>query len=300
MKQAFLDNLKNIPGWKNSRKILVISVDDYGNVRLDSKQARKAMNAAGLKVLSRFDAYDTLESREDLEMLYEVLDSVRDSEDRAAVFTPFAMPANINFEAMAEQDYQNYIPENLPETYKKLECLNPVAYEGTWDLWKEGIDKGLMAPQFHGREHLNLKSFEAKLAARDYEVLTALKNRSYTSISNSGFPNISYTAAYEFEELEENESFKFILQDGLDRFEEVYGYKSIHFNSPGGREHPMIHPFLKEKGVQYLDTPFIKNQHEGKGKNQKILNWTGKRNKEGQIFQVRNVVFEPTDDRGFD
>ena len=30
------------------------------------------------------------------------------------------------------------------------------------------------------------------------------------------------------------------------------------------------------------------------------MNWTGKQNKEGQIYQVRNVVFEPTDNRGFD
>ena len=300
MKQVLFDNLKNLPGWKTKRKILVISVDDYGNVRLDSKRARKSMDKAGLKVLSRFDAYDTLESFRDLEMLYEVLDSVRDSKERAAVFTPFAMPSNINFEAMAEQDYQNYIPENLPETYRKLEAFQPKAYQGAWDLWQEGIEKALMVPQFHGREHLNLKSFEAKLAARDIEVLTALKNRSYTSISRSGFPNISYTAAYEFEDVRENHSFKFILQDGLDRFEKVYGNKSIHFNSPGGREHPMIHSFLKEKGVKFLDTPFIKNQHEGSGKYMKSLNWTGKRNKEGQIYQVRNVVFEPTDNRGFD
>ena len=150
MKQALLDNIKNIPGWKSARKILVLSVDDYGNVRLDSQKARKAMNEAGLKVLSRFDAYDTLESRRDLEMLYEVLDSVRDSKERAAVFTPFAMPANINFEAMAEQDYQSYIPENLPETYRKLEALQPKAYQGAWDLWQEGIEKALMVPQFHG------------------------------------------------------------------------------------------------------------------------------------------------------
>ena len=300
MKQALLDNLKNMHGWKSARKILVISVDDYGNVRLDSKKARNSMDKAGLKVLNRFDAYDTLESRRDLEMLYEVLDSVRDSKDRAAVFTPFAMPSNINFEAMAEQDYQSYIPENLPETYRKLENLQPDAYRGTWDLWQEGIKKGLMVPQFHGREHLNLKSFEAKLAARDTELLTALKYRSNTSISNSGFPNISYTAAYEFEELEENQTLKYVLQDGLDRFEKVYGYKSIHFNPPGGREHPIVHKFLKDKGVRFLDTQFIKREHQGGGHYKRILNWTGKVNKDEMIYQVRNVVFEPNDHRGFD
>ena len=69
MKQALFNNIKNIRGWKTKRKVIVISVDDYGNVRLDSKKARERMNEAGLKVRSRFDAFDTLETREDLEML---------------------------------------------------------------------------------------------------------------------------------------------------------------------------------------------------------------------------------------
>jgi len=66
-------DLKNLPGWRTRRKLLVFSVDDYGNVRLDSGKAREDLDRAGLKALSRFDAYDTLETREDLEMLFGVL-----------------------------------------------------------------------------------------------------------------------------------------------------------------------------------------------------------------------------------
>jgi hypothetical protein len=40
MKQNLILNLKNLVGWRTKRKIVVISVDDYGNVRLDSKKAR--------------------------------------------------------------------------------------------------------------------------------------------------------------------------------------------------------------------------------------------------------------------
>jgi len=50
MKQTILNHLKNIPGWKTKRKLIVFSVDDYGNVRLDSKKARDNMDKAGLKV----------------------------------------------------------------------------------------------------------------------------------------------------------------------------------------------------------------------------------------------------------
>lgn len=300
MIQLLKNYLKNIYGWKTNRKIVVFSVDDYGNVRVDSRKARQEMDKAGLKTLSRFDAYDSLETREDLEILYDALTSVYDKNGHYAVFTPFAVPCNIDFERIAYEGYKQYRYELLPVTFKKLSALQPSAYENTWELWKEGIDKGLMVPQFHGREHLNLKIFNEKLVKRDYEIITALNNRSYTSISKSGYSTIKYTAAFDFWEFEENYAFKNIIHDGLNAFESVFGYRAVHFNPPGGREHPVIHSYLKESGIQYIDTPFLKTEHQGKGKYKKVLNYTGKKNKLGLIYQVRNIVFEPTEDRGFD
>lgn len=297
-KQAILNNIKNIYGWKTKRKIVVISVDDYGNVRLDSREARSSMDAAGLKILNRFDAYDTLETREDLEMLYETLLSVQDKNNRNAVFTPFALPCNIDFEMLEKDCYEKYKYELLPVTYDKLETKDNNAYRGTWKLWQEGIDKGIMRPQFHGREHLNIKVFNEKLRNRDFELLTSLKNRSYTSISNSEYPTIGYTASFEFWNFEENEDFKNIIIDGLNQFKKVYGYRAVHFNAPGGREHPIIHKYMQSAGIKYLDTPLIKHEHQGLGNFKKIVNYTGKNNRLGMKYQVRNVVFEPTHDSG--
>ena len=299
MKQALLNNLKNIWGWKTNRKIVVISVDDYGNVRLDSSKARLEMNKVGLNDDSPFDAFDTLETRKDLEMLYKALSSVKDKHGKHAVFSPFALPCNIDFEKMAATNYEKYYYELLPITYNKLAGIDAKAYEGTWDLWQEGISNKLMVPQFHGREHLNLKVFNEKLATKDFEVLTALKNRSYASISSTGYPSISYTAAFEFNDFKENEDFNEIIKSGLNAFEKVFGYRSVHFNPPGGREHPVIHKVLKENGIKYLDTPLVKTEHQGEGKYKKVLNYTGKKNHLGMTYQVRNVVFEPTQARGF-
>lgn len=295
MKTALFNNVKNILGWKTNRKIIVISVDDYGNVRVDSKQARENMIAAGVKPKNRFDVYDTLETPEDLQMLYEALTSVKDKNGRHAVFTPFALPCNIDFEKMAEEGYEQYHYELLPDTFNKLP-----GYEGAWDLWKEGLDAKIMVPQFHGREHLNLKVFNEKLKNKDHELMTGLKNRSFSSLSSSGYSSISYTAAFDFWDIKENEAFTEIITDGLNQFEKVYGYRSDHSNSPGGRENPVIHQVLKDNGIKYIDSPFIKVEHQGLGKYKKVLNYTGKTNSLGQIFEVRNVVFEPTDDRGYD
>ena len=291
------NNIKNIYGWKTKKRIVVIAVDDYGNVRLDSKEARARMDAEGLKIKSRFDAHDCLETREDLEALFDVLSSVKDKNGRHAVFTPYAMPCNIDFEKIIANNYTAYHYEKLPETFDKLTSKDERAYKGAWNLWQEGIDKELFVPQFHGREHLNLKVFEEKLAQKDHEVLTALKNRSYTSISNSGHETISYTAAFDFVKADENNRFPDIIADGIENFKEVFGKAPVNFMPPTSKIHPMHLRYLSEKGIKYIDTNLIHKQHFGSGKFKTSINYTGKSIDKNQLYLVRNVVFEPTSNK---
>lgn len=293
-------NAKNIVGWKTKRKIIVLSVDDYGNVRLASREARKTLDKAGIKASGWFDYFDTLETREDLEMLYEVLTSVKDINGKNAVFTPFAVPCNINFEKLEDENYVQYQYELLPQTFAKLVAADKASYQGAWELWQEGIQKGLMVPQFHGREHLNIQVFEEKLKRRDKELLTVLKNRSYTGLSNSSYRNIGQTAAFGFWNFEENHGFKSIIEDGLDAFEKVYGYRSVHFNAPAGNEHHIIYSFLSKCGIKYIDTSLIKKEHQGLGKYKTKINYTGKKDSSNILYVVRNVVFEPTEKNGID
>ncbi|HSV88889.1 MAG TPA: hypothetical protein VLH61_09625, partial [Bacteroidales bacterium] len=183
--------------------------------------------------------------------------------------------------------------ELLPLTYEKLSGLQPGAYEGAWPLWQEGIEKGLMAPQFHGREHLNLMVLKEKLTRGDFEVLTALKNRSYTSISNSGYPTISVTAAFDFWDILENNHFDEIISSGVSSFARVFGYKPVHFNAPGASASCLIHKSLVENGIRFSDNPFLKKEHLGKGHYKTVVNYTGKILSHGLVNINRNVVFEP-------
>lgn len=294
MKQTLFNHIKNIYGWKTKRKIVVLSIDDYGNVRLDSKKARENLNKAGLKVFNRFDAYDTLETKEDLEALYDVLDSVKDKNAKPTIFTPFALPCNINFAAMASEGNERYIYELLPETYSKLSAKDPTAYAGTWEMWKEGIVKGLMKPQFHGREHFNLKVFKEKLKNKDKEVLINLQNCSYTSISSSGYPSIGYTAAFAFQNEADYSGLQNILEDGTIQFEKVYGYKSITFTPPAQQFPPKMIPLLKEYGIKAIDKPFKHQVHLENNQYKKEINTIGIDKKLNLVKLVKNVVFEPT------
>jgi len=300
MKQKLINNIKNIYGWKTKRKIVVLAIDDYGSIRLANENTKNILQKSGLIALNRFDKFDSLENKNDLSALFETLHSVKDKYSNPAIFTAFTVLCNINYEQMAAEGYNEYVKEILPETFKKLEEKDPTAYTGTWTLWQEGIEKKLIYPEFHGREHFNLKVFNEKLRSKDKNLITALKNRSLTSISDTGYPTISFTGAFEFDKFEENYGFQPIIQEGLNAFEKVFGFRARHFNPPGGREHPVIHKFLKNGGIHFLDTPLIKKEHQGNGKYKIRFNYTGKNNHLGQMYMVRNCVFEPTHDRSID
>jgi len=300
LNEFFILNAKNLIGWRNKRKVVVFAVDDYGNVRIDSKEARFRMEKAGVKLRNRFDAFDTLETATDLEMLYDVLSSVKDSTGRHAIFTPYALTCNINFERMKEEGYERYIYETLPETFDKLEAIQPAAYSGAWRMLLDGIEKKLLAPQFHGREHLNLKVFREKLQQRDEPFMKVLENRSYTGVANSGYKTISSNAAFDFWKTDELEGLKPVISDGIMKFEKVYGYKPVNFTPPAYNIHPDLYPVLHEHGIKFMDVALIQRIHKGKGRYSKAFNYTGKNLKIGLTILVRNVVFEPTENRGID
>ena len=297
IKQTAALNLKNIIGWKTKRKIIIFSVDDYGNVRLDSKQARDKMFANGIKATSRFDLYDTLETSEDLEVLYETLTSVKDKNGRHPVFTAFAMSANIDFEAMRGNGYASYSYEALPVTFSKLK-----GYERTWELWQEGMKKGILQPQFHGREHLNIKVLMEALKRKDKDALTCFDNRSYTGINDTGYSTIAFPAAFDFYEFEENETLKEIIRDGLQLFEKNFGFKATDFTPSASTSYShVLEPVLHEGGIKSIHMSRIKKEHLGKGKfGPSHFFYTGKKNASGQYYLVRNCVFEPTEKRGLD
>ncbi|HEY0740171.1 MAG TPA: hypothetical protein VGD40_01880 [Chryseosolibacter sp.] len=287
-KQKIAAHAKNVLGWHTSRKIVVLSFDDYGNVRLASAGARRALDLLGFPAVSNFDRFDSLETRQDLELLFDSLSTVTDKNGRHAVVTPFALPCNLNFEAMKKTGYQEFIYELLPETFAKLP-----GYERTWDTWKEGMQRKIFMPQFHGREHLNLPLLKENLRLRDPATIASLEHKSYTSLE-SKYPTISYTAAFDFIDPVQLRDHESTIVDGLNAFEKVFGMRARHFNPPGGREHPQLHKVLHDHGIRYLDAPSLKREHRGFGKYRSGLYYTGKRNKLGQYFIVRNVVFEPT------
>jgi hypothetical protein len=290
-----VDHLKNIKGWSSRRKLIILSIDDYCNVRLDSKASRKVMAYGLIKSTSRFDCYDALETREDLEMLYDVLSSVKSGNSQFAVFTPFVVCANLDFVKMKGEDYKGYQLEELPESFNKMSVYYPKAYQGTWSLWKEGVRSGLMQPEFHGREHFNLKFFVRLLKERNHELMIAIEHRSLACLPGHDAPPGGWTASFGFWDIDEDtKEFSEIIRSGLACFREVFGYDATVFTAPAQQFPVSMEKDLAGFGLKAFDRPFYQARHLGGGKFRRQITFTGYDKAKDLVYLVRNVVFEPT------
>jgi hypothetical protein len=296
MRQKILDNLKNIPGQRLKSKLVAFAVDDYGTVRINNNTAfQNIQHKYPFKPDKRMDFFDALETQEDLQALFEVLNSVKDQKGQPAVFTPYALSQNLDFEQMAMEDYQKLHFELLPNTFEKLAANDPAAYEGTYALVKEGVQASIFRPEFHGREHFNLKVVQEKLDKRDPQLLLSLQNRSLAHIGPSGYPSIGWTASYAFWDPKKDIAhFEENIRTGLLAFEQVYGYQASVFTPPAQQLPDFIEAKLSGMGLIGFDKPFYQAKHLGFGKYRKQFGFT-RYNKKMQIAElVRNVVFEPT------
>jgi hypothetical protein len=290
MKGSVFAYIKNLGGKRIREKCVLLAVDDYGNVFLDSKAARDNLKKAGLDIeQSRFCMYDILENAEDLSALFDVLTSVKDHEGKHAVMTPFVLSANIDFDKCERNNYAHYEYETLEETFSKRPN-----YAGTWNLWKEGIDRGIFIPQFHGREHLNVRLFNQLLDQKKQDLLLSLKNRSYAAIPTPSGSKVGFTEAFSFDYFDEIEEHKKIIEEGLNLFERQIGYKACHFNAPGAREHSTVHSVTSKKGIKYIDKDFYHKEISKEGDYKSTINPIGSHNEFNQKRLFRNCVFEPS------
>jgi len=269
-------------------------------VRVASRAARQRLIDAGLDLSAQMDRYDTLETREDLEVLFEVLDSVRDSRDRPAKFTAYALSANPDF-ARIRADGAHYHGEAVPITFARLESWQPTAYRGAWEMWQEGMQRRLLQPQFHGREHLNVALFERKLRSGAADLRANIEQESLAGITgDAAMPGVGFTHAFGLHDAADLARHREILADGLDRFEQVWGFRSKTFTPPAQKLHPSLYETVESGGVASIDKPFRCTRAMGDGTHRREVNRSGRQRGQHHLTVVRNAVFEPGKDMGFD
>src|SRR5690606_14818559 len=87
-----------------------------------------------------------------------------------------------------------------------------------------------------------------------------------------------------------------IATDGLNIFEDLFGYRSVLFTPSALIHHDDMHPQLKEDGIKYIDMARSRLAPTYNGNKTKKYHYLGQTNKLGQKYITRNVMFEPNKD----
>ena len=298
LKQKLAKNVINSLGWKTKRHIVVIESDDWGSIRMPSREVYEKLLSKGIPVDKYyFDKYDSLETSEDLSSLFEVLSGSRDINSNPAVITPLTIVANPLFEEIERNNKTKYAYEKVTDTYKRYAKASE-----SYNLFKQGIAEGVFYPQFHGREHIHVKrwmeanrteSFKENLAFHERCIIRANIDSDVNSYK------LRYTPAFDFDSHVEICELQNIVTSGLSLFQELYGYKSFSFCPPCSIMSFDLNKTLANNGVMGLQAgqQFIPL---GGGKiKKKDLIW-GATNEFGQVYWRRNCTFEPAKNQNID
>lgn len=291
LKSKLVVNLSNVKGWRTKKHIVVIESDDWGSVRMSSLESFERLKRAGIPVdKDHFNINDALESNEDLEMLFDILRKFRDSTGRPPVMTGVNVVANPDFQAIADNDFTEYVYEPYIKT-----CERYPGHDKVYELWKQGITGRLFVPILHGREHLNTQFWMRALQKGDLSTVMAFKERV------SGIPRIgiggatvpNYQAAFDIETTDDLPYQREVIKTGAELFEKLYGYKSKFFVPTNGWFNNSLEKDLLESGVKYIDTAKKQKEPLGSGQYKVNTRFLGDKNQYGQLYMTRNCFFEP-------
>lgn len=293
-KQILFHQLHNLPGWHTKRHIVVFESDDWGAIRMPSLKAFNILKNQGVSVGDRYgyDRNDTLASNDDLELLMEVLLSVKDHNGNPAKITLNCCVANPDFKKIIDNDFREYYYEPFPETLKRYPH-----HDRSFQLWKEGMHHKVFRPQFHGREHLNANMWMHLLREKNEDVKNAFLQGVYSmDVVVDNDPRKHVLHAYNVLHKDDYEFACQSVKEGLDLFEQLFGFRSETMIAPCYTWDKEIEQAAQKGGVKafqgghvQLASAFAKSQ----GIKSK-RHYSGQKNKEGLIYLIRTCDFEPT------
>lgn len=290
IKHRLFRNLSNIPGWTTNRKIVVFESDDWGSIRMSSKESRDELMRYGFDFqYQAFNLFDRIESNEDLEMLFDTLTKFRDKNDNHPVFTAVNIVANPDFDKIKASEFSEYFFEPFTETLKSYSDADKV-----YELYKTGIKQKVFVPVFHGREHLNVQRWMRVLQSGNESIHKAFNQR-VTSVFEGAKGEFlgDFQAAFDPDFPEDINYMHNVLAEGLELFEKLWGYKSGYFVPTNGPFNNSLESTLHKYDVRFILAERIQNEPFGNSKYKKHIHYIGQKNKFNQHYITRNGFFEP-------
>lgn len=293
LKSSLSRAVTNSKGWRTNKHIVIIESDDWGGIRMPNKAIRDAFQEKGYTIFSNpYCKYDTLANSEDLTKLFAVLSKYKDKDGNHPVITANTVIANPDFEKIYESNFETYSNKPFTTTLKEY-----YPDEDVFALWNEGIEKKLFVPQFHGREHVNVPIWLELLRGDRNQVIKDAFEMGFWGVPKKLYDKniFNIQAAYGSAKKEHIEFYKNSISEGLDLFEKVFHYKSTTFIANNYTWSPELNKMLRDKGVVgFQGMKYQKIPVANSNKLELFPAYTGKRNDLGQVYMVRNCVFEPS------
>lgn len=290
--------LTNLDGWKTSRKIVVIESDDWGSIRMPDSTTFAHFHKLGYPVAQRpFEKFDTLADSADLEMLFDTLKTIRNAQGQNPVITANTVVANPDFEKIKNSAFQEYFREPFTSTLKRY-----YPEDDTFVTWQKGFDQKLFFPQFHAREHYNIARWMKLLQQHDADALLAFEHN-MVGIPSKLNPELGNQLQIALGVDSEDDIIqqKRILIDGLQLFQQIFGFRAQSFIAPVYTWNSALESTLAEQGIKYIQGGKIqKSPDVTTGKIGNIKHRLGERNRFKQTYLVRNVFFEPATNQAKD
>lgn len=292
IKDKILLNIKNLPGPRTNRKIVVIECDDWGGIRMPSRRVYDLLIEKGL--ISPGDRYaknDTLADKVDLEYLFDVLLSFKDRYGANAVMTPVTNVANPDFKRIKEAGFTEYFYEPFTYTLKKYS-----RHPDTFNTWMKGMELKIFVPEFHGREHISVHFWLQALSAKNSKLRFAFDNE-VVSVKEKGLhPALDgFRPEFYFNSPDQKGYLKDSISDGINLFRNIFGYTPRAFIPSNSIFHPDFENTVYESDVKYLFVSHFNPIPDNNGKIVYKFYPSGKRNPYGLSYYTRNCAFEPTE-----
>jgi hypothetical protein len=275
-------NFINSLGNKTKRKILVIESDDWGAIRMPNKKVYKEfLNKGIVKADDAFAKYDGLESKEDLDFLYETLRQFKDINNKPAVLTANIICANPDFKAIKESGFKKYTFEDANVT--SLE-------QGGFmlrDKWNEGFQQKVFHPQLHGREHVNVRRWLDKLQRDDASLKKAFEQQTFVGDN-------SLAAAFHTFSEDDDAYYAEVIKDAIHLFYDNFGFDSKTFIAPNYTWSPQLERAFHQENILFLQGSHFQNvPMRNSMATDRRFHYFGQKNPQGILYLVRNCLFEP-------
>ena len=170
----------NLEGWRTKRKIIVIESDDWGSMRMPSKESYSNIIKAGIPIQNcPFLVNDSFETVEDFYHLFKVLKKFKDKNGKHPIITANYILRNPDFKTIKESNFKTFSSKLFTEY-----LININKYEDYFNILNKGINDGLIKPQLHGPFHVNSKLWLKYLNDNSMSTRIAFDNLVYGLSTN--------------------------------------------------------------------------------------------------------------------